>query len=258
MMTVRKAVLFAVVASLAACSENTMSPRLESSNEDAYIHRGGASQTLTAADTFRFQIEIDPKHNTTWDLGEGNSISFPRNSYCDPYKSTYGVGEWDKPCTVAKTAFKVNVTVWLENGHPRVDFEPGLRFVPSTNSREWVIMTFQDLEASLNPLFSVNYCPSINSRCYDESKLDPTVATMRDPKNGKVTRRIKHFSGYNVAAGEEGDSSSVAAISVSSATTLFATVHSSRENAQYAGAIANLMVPVAFVRKKSGYILASG
>jgi hypothetical protein len=201
----RQAVLFAMVASFVACSDNSVAPRTESANDDgAYVHGGGASMELAPTQKYTFPMTIDPKHNTTWDLGAGNSLRFPRGSLCDPTKSTYGVGEWEKPCTAASKAVTLQVTVWVDSGgHPRVDFEPSVRFMPSLDPSDWVILTFADLQASLDPFFNINYCPTATSSCYNEALKDPSLATLRDPKTGKITRRIKHFSGYNVAAGEE-------------------------------------------------------
>jgi hypothetical protein len=76
-------------------------------------------QALTGTDTLRFNITIDPSRTTYADLGYGNSITFPDHSLCDPNKSNYGVGEWDKPCTLAYWPVTVPVKAWLDaTGHP--------------------------------------------------------------------------------------------------------------------------------------------
>ena len=64
-------------------------------------------------------------------------------------------------------------------------------------------ITFSDLQASLDLTFNILYCPSSNSSCMDESKKDPSLVTYRDPITHKLMRRVKHFSGYNVAAGDD-------------------------------------------------------
>jgi len=196
------ALLVAMTAGLAACGDDAVGPTADASSDDAYVHAGGASLALSPTDKYHFQMTIDPRKNTIWDLGAGNTLKFPRGTLCEPTKSTYGAGQWDKPCEAAKSSVTLNVTVWVDdNGHPRVDFEPSVRFVPSSDPREWVVLTFADWEAAVNPWFNINYCPTATSNCYNEAAKDPSLATVRDEKTGKITRRLKHFSGYNVAAG---------------------------------------------------------
>ncbi len=254
----------------AACSDNSVSPRGEASSDDrTWVHAGGASQALTPTSKYKFQMTIDPKQNTKWDLGAGNSLSFPRGSLCDPTKSSYGPSQWDKPCTAASRAVTLNVTVWVDaNGHPRVDFEPSVRFVPSLDPRNWVILQFADLEASLNPFFNINYCPTATSTCYNEGKLDPSLATVRDPKTGRITRRIKHFSGYNVAAGEEMAEFDVSLNAVSGVASMSLSIDDLELDnlravrgayASMTDADAGLMFDrIKATRHLSGYILASG
>jgi hypothetical protein len=263
-------ILAASLATLMACSENSVSPKIDLSEETSFIHVGGASRALTPADTFRFDMTIDPKHNTTWDLGAGNSLTFPRGSLCD-VNSTYGPTEWDKQCTPAKSRVTLKVTVWIDaNGHPRVDFVPSVRFVPSLDPRDWVILTFSDWAASLSPWFNILYCPTATSACYNEALVDPSVATLRDPRTGKVTRRIKHFSGYNVAAGDEtgalsldGPSLNLRAAgtrSISTAEFGFKTVKQimSANPGMNQRDAATVLERIRATRRLSGYILASG
>jgi hypothetical protein len=199
------AVLIAVTAGLAACSDNTVAPRAEA--VDASVPDGhGVTTALSSWDTVRFSITIDPSRQTVYNLGAGNSLTFPAHSLCDPTRSTYGPTEWDKPCPLATSPATVRVTAWIDsNGHARVDFDKHLRFVPSASPDGWVVLTFADFEASLDPFFNILYCPQATGACYDESVQDPTLLTVRNPLTGRVTRRIKHFSGYNVAAGRDGD-----------------------------------------------------
>ena len=63
--------------------------------------------------------------------------------------------------------------------------------------------TFGDQAASQDAFYNILYCASTSAnykRCIDESKTDPSVATLRDPLTGRVYRRVKHFSGYTVGA----------------------------------------------------------
>jgi hypothetical protein len=151
---------------------------------------------------------IDPSQNTSYYLGAGNTINFPAHSLCDPVNSTYGADQWDAPCPLATAPLTVSATAWLDKwGHPRIDFVPSIRFVPTLNPAGWVMMSFTDPSAALDPWFNVTYCPKKGRHCIDEGKTDPTVATMRDPVTGRVYRRVKHFSGYLVTTGEPCDPS---------------------------------------------------
>jgi len=205
MSKVRMAVVLGMTAALAACSENAAAPLSDAASAPTSVTGGGATAALTSTDTIRFSITIEPWHQTSYYLGSGNSIIFPAHSLCDVQTSTYGVTEWDKPCVPETSSTTVNAKAWLDSkGHARVDFDRHLRFVPSNNSWQWVVLSFADFQASLDPFFNILYCPTATSGCFDESVNDPTLLTVRNPITGKVTRRIKHFSGYNVAAGDDG------------------------------------------------------
>ena len=159
---------------------------------------------MSTTDTIRFNITIDPWRTTYFYLGNGNTLTFPAGSVCDPNNSTYGPTEWDKPCKAARYSVTETVTAWLDaKGHPRVDFSPNLRFVPSVLPTGWVNITFGDMAASLDPWYNILYCASVGSGCVDESKTDASLLTVHDPVTGQVMRRLKHFSGYLVGAGDD-------------------------------------------------------
>jgi hypothetical protein len=242
--------VLALCAALAACSENTVAPDVTSSQAvvGTSALSGGATHALSSTDTTRFTITIDPAKQTNWSLGAGNSITFPVNSLCDPTKSTYGATEWDKPCTLATSPLIVQVRAWTDaKGHSRVDFTPNVRFSPSAAP---VVISFSDREAAINPLFNILYCKNPSGACQDEALSDPSLLTMRDPINGKVTRRIKHFSGYNVAAGEGEELLDPLGIA-SLATPSFTVALAERKRQLF-------LLSAAVGRSKSGYILASG
>ncbi len=195
-----KIAVFALVSCLAACGD-AVAPR-SPGIDAAPSFGGGVTTQLTTTDTIRFTITIDPWHSTTYNLGAGNVLTFPAGSVCDPAKSSYGDGQWDKPCVAARTSVSETVTAWLDSqGHPQVDFSKDLRFVPSVLPAGWVTLTFADYEGSLDPMFNILYCKTPTS-CVNESKKDPTLLTTHDPVSGKLTRRIKHFSGYLIGAGD--------------------------------------------------------
>jgi len=252
--SVKLAMVAAAVAA-AACGENSIAPTSQVPDPQAvFEHAGGATANLSASDTLEFSITIDPLRQTYYDLGSGNSIMFPAGSLCDPVRSSYGNNEWDKPCVQATSPVTVAVAEWLDaHGHPRVDFTPNVRFVPSSDPRRWVRITFSDLQASLDLSFSILYCPSLHSRCKDESKKDLTLTTYRDPITHQLTRRIKHFSGYNVAAGDQSSDEGVDSFLL----TL-------RIDTPFRGIAGDSVPSGTFTRKGvapqklSGYILASG
>ena len=49
------------------------------------------------------------------------------------------------------------------------------------------------------------YCPTATSGCVNEGLTDASLVTVKDPVTGRLIRHVKHFSGYNVAAGDASD-----------------------------------------------------
>jgi hypothetical protein len=259
------AVLFTIGTSLAACSDSTIAPSAPQVADESIVQ--GSNQTLTGMAPITFSITIDPSRNTTFYLGAGNSLYFPAGSLCS-LNSSYGVGNWDKPCTKATLPLTVNVKAWLNSaGKPRVDFDKHVRFVPTMNPAQFVVIQFADLQASLDPFFNILYCPATDSKCFDEAKTDLSLVTVRNPITGKVTRRIKHFSGYNVAAGEEEErgggffnlNSGLQGLSISVRD--FGLTSVSDVRAAYSvdtDEATKFLERINSARKLSGYILASG
>jgi hypothetical protein len=257
MKTVTKLALLAVIAGLTACSDsNTTAPNAGGvPTETSEVQ--GSMESLTSTDTIRFSITINPWQNTTYYLGSGNSLYFPAGSLC-ALNSSYGPTEWDKPCSVSQSSVTVNAKAWIgPNGKPRVDFDKHIRFVPSSNPAKHVVIQFADLQASLDPWFNILYCPTATSACYNEAKNDLSLLTIRNPLTGKVTRRIKHFSGYNVAAGEEDGREGIFSLSIGDLQ--FNAVPD--VEAMYPGMgarDAEALLETVREARRSGYILASG
>ncbi len=148
-------------------------------------------------DTAVTSFTVLPDAQTTAYLEGDNWLMFPAGSLCEPNASTYGPTEWNKPCVSATRPITITVKAWLQpNGRPRVDVQPELRFVPS----KVVMLYMHDATAAWLVDAKIRYCATPTSSCVDESLFDATVATGRDPVNGRVFRRVKHFSGYNIAA----------------------------------------------------------
>src|SRR5262245_51081848 len=107
MKQVSKIAFFAMAAGLAACSESPTAPMTEAPESTVFVNGGGATMDLSATNVVRFSITIDPSRNTYYNLGAGNSLTFPAGSLCDPSRSSYGENEWDKPCTKATSPLTV-------------------------------------------------------------------------------------------------------------------------------------------------------
>lgn len=194
--------LLALVSTAAACGDTTVGPSAQTSNAHG-IAVSGVSAELSYWKTATFTITIDPRRASIVNLGSGNKVSFPAGSLCDPATSSYGPTEWDAPCAAARAPVVETVNAWLDaSGHPQVDFSPHLRFVPSASSDGWVMLTLGDRAAAADPAFNILYCSDPSAICMDESKSDPTLATVHEPLPGRLVRHLKHFSGYLVGAGD--------------------------------------------------------
>jgi hypothetical protein len=199
--------LFAL-AVLAACSDNAVAPRgpaIQAPSADRKGWKGALTSNMV-----QFRITIDPKEASSFQLGSGNWVTIPAHSVCDLTKSGYGPDSWDKPCQPADAPITVEVTAWADaSGHPQVDFSPDLRFVPTLDPESFAYIEFRDPVAAGNPAFNILYCrpknPNAKPGCTNESLTDPSLVTVRDAAKGRLARRIKHFSGYNVAAGDMSD-----------------------------------------------------
>lgn len=141
-------------------------------------------------------------------------VNFPANSVCDPDLSSYGEGTWNSSCVPLNRALRITAQVRLSSGGISVDFQPALRFVPTTR-----VTVSTDLFASFikanrgyfnaNPAalrpFAMYYSPFIGGSRVADYLSDRSLVTHIDLNTGRVWRRVKHFSGYNVTSGESCD-----------------------------------------------------
>jgi hypothetical protein len=201
---VLKTVLTLTAMLAAGCSDSTVAPKAPSM-VDSTIPGGGATAALTGTDTLRFTFVIDPSRTTYYYLGAGNSITFPAGSLCDPSRSTYGMGQWDRWCPVATSPVTIYTKAWLDRyGQPHIDFDKHVRFVPTEDPAGWVMLTLSDYGTGINPWTNISYCATeYQTSCIDEAAMDPSLATVTNPFTGKAMRRIKHFSGYSLTSGRE-------------------------------------------------------
>ncbi len=159
---------------------------------------------LGAGDTLVSRFTYNPAVGGTYHLGD-HKLSMPAGSVCDPAISTYGPTEWDQPCVALTSPLQITAKSWLNaDGHPQIDFSPSLRFVPSDNSNQWVKLFFTDRyasDASRASQLHILWAAAPGLPGIDETLLDPSLKVSVNSGSGMVWRRIKHFSGFFVAAG---------------------------------------------------------
>jgi hypothetical protein len=152
--------------------------------------------TSQSGDTLVTVFTVNNGDTTKVRLFNTASVTFTPNSICD-LGSSYGPSEWDQPCAPSTTPVVIVARGWLdENGQPRVDFQPHMRFNPDASP---IIISLKDAHGQGEALH-INYCPDFGA-CYDESIADSSLATGYDSSTKRYFRRIKHFSGYNISSG---------------------------------------------------------
>jgi hypothetical protein len=183
---------------LAACGESPADPLARQftapESVNAALLTDGAQSTV---------FVVDPSVSKTYSFGP-HRIYFPAQSICDPLTSGYGESKWDASCSAARVPIAITVTWSLRNEHAFVDFQPALRFVPAavSDSSRWVVLTLHEPSSlSAGQQYGIAWYRPWDMRWVDESVTDPTLRAWPDVRNSEVTRRIKHFSGYNVTAG---------------------------------------------------------
>jgi hypothetical protein len=212
----RRTALLAVLVAAAACSDAPSAPpprdqpgfaamiqasASRSSNGDDHASNGNGRGNHASADGERTLV-IDPRVARSYAFGD-HSIYFPAYSICDPATSGYGPPLWDAPCQPQTTTITVTVKWSSKGGHAYARFEPKLRFVPAgpEESSRWVILTMYD-RRKVNDVDQYQiYYETEDEKWVDEAKTDPTLRAWTDRTRNVVYRRIKHFSGYMLAAG---------------------------------------------------------
>ncbi len=189
-------------ASLAACGDSATEPQPQSLQ---LVSAPATPSFLVrvekmSADSTSATFTVD-RDGGVFQIGP-HAIYFPRRAICDPATSTYGPTEWDKPCNVLRGSVRIHAEVRKINGKEWVDFTPSLRFVPSNDTDRWVwiwMKTDRALDNAFVDDFRILWTPGFDAEGVDESLADPTLKTYAYPKEKIVYRRIKHFSGYQVA-----------------------------------------------------------
>jgi hypothetical protein len=181
----------AVVASDAVVAERAELPA-------TFDQRHTTMASLYPSDAVTYKFTATPGSTKTWILGQ-HMLKMPMWTICDPSQSTYGPGTWKDNCVLLKSKISIYATTWTDlQGHPRVDFQNALRFIPNA-AGELPVIYLLDASASLTSWGRIDYCYGILV-CVNEAALDPVLVTKRDSVTGFLFRIIRHFSGYNVWA----------------------------------------------------------
>lgn len=183
---------------LAACSDAPTAPA--NAPRTAPVMAASMVSSSTSGDTTIQVVLVDPTKKSTVNFGasSANKVVFPASSICDVATSSYGVDQWNQPCAAQSQMVTITIKSWTDAaGHPRSDFQPHMRFNPAADA---VVITLKD-RAGVQPGLGILYCADGATSCVDESLTDASLVTYRDPVNGNYYRRVKHFSGYNIASG---------------------------------------------------------
>ena len=128
-----------------------------------------------------------------------HTVSFPVNSICDPASSTYGPTEWDAPCRALDRPIQIHAEMRSADGRSWVDFSPSLRFVPTSDPRQYVMLTMRrGVASSVTPILWAAY---LGASGVDDAAGDPTLTTYAAADGVSEYRRIKHFTGYVISTG---------------------------------------------------------
>jgi hypothetical protein len=129
-------------------------------------------------------------------------LNLPANVVCDPATSGYGADLWDKPCDLLQRPIDVTATWSVVNGQPVISFSPDLRFVPSDDESRWVKLSLKDPKG-IDPAkyYTVLWFNRAAGAWVDEAAADPSLRAQTNQSGNLVTRRLKHFSDWELWSG---------------------------------------------------------
>jgi hypothetical protein len=212
-MLVRWCTMLTAAGILAACADSATQPgpaarpRLSNSYEQWLLDNGGLSRDgrgrpNQSDSVWSKDFVVDPTQPSQIRLGD-HLVSFPANSICDPATSGYGPALWDTPCTPLQAPITIHATWKYNLGHAFITFSPDIRFVPASDPSQYVTLTMKDyVQLDTTGRYPIYWLRPSDSTWVDESMSDPTEASVLDVQGNKVTRRLKHFSGYLVGVND--------------------------------------------------------
>ena len=161
-----------------------------------------------------YAFTIDPRIDQVVTLGQSRVV-LPASSVCALGVSGYGPTLWDRGCNPEKRPFTLKVTVagsGTENA--ALDFQPSMRFNPTKTVTMDIFVP--QLSAGTTYDWTIFYCPTPSGQpgarlgtnlmradptCVDESLTDSSLGVTADYQNNVLSRRLKHFSAYQIARG---------------------------------------------------------
>lgn len=187
----------AAFAALAGCSADLPSAPVAASPDLAApsFAKGGNGNDSESSLTLRVNTAVSKMYS----LGGQHWVYIPAGAICAD-GSGYGPEVWDAPCAPATGTIDIPVTVRTVNGYPAARFDNDVRFAPAADWRGWVVLGLKIQGKLSTEGYGVLYQPTGSTELIDEAATDPTLRAFRMAGN-VLGRRLKHFSGYNVALG---------------------------------------------------------
>jgi hypothetical protein len=208
-MTRRKLTIFLAGAGAllaVACSDSLVAPVASEKTPDA--SQPVLRRSLARPNSLSGSFMLTPQGGD-YRLGDF-TLHVPAGALCDP-SSTYGPEHWNEACVLARRPIRLNVELTKTRDRLWVDFTPNLRFAPGDDQSGWVTISTQRpvnqlrdaVERGRIRAFALLYAHGIGQEPVDEASTDRTLITHVDLRDGTVWRRIKHFSGYTISAGDK-------------------------------------------------------
>lgn len=194
--------LTAGAAFFTACRDATVAPSAGSVALD--VPRVQYDELAESSSGVTYHVTLDPTRDIVYSDGI-NSIRIPAGAICDPATSGYGPELWDAPCAPAREPIRLSIKLTAMDGGMVVHFGKDLRFAPTSDRTRQVVLTSDVpnvMDSSLPAsAYTILWMPTGTQQLVDEGATDPTLATVVDRVEGRLTRRLKHFSGYYVNLG---------------------------------------------------------
>ena len=214
-MLVRWGTALAAAVLVAACSDTATAPPSAPARphlsdkqfeqwllDNGGVSRDGRGKKNKTDNAWTQDFTFDPTQPYLLKAGD-HQVFFPANSICDPATSGYGPDLWDTPCTPLSEPITIHATWSSKYGHAFIQFSPNIRFVPTSDPSQYVTITMKDFDAlDPNYHYPIFWYRESDGMWVDESSFDPTLESTIDLPGNRVSRRLKHFTGYFLGASE--------------------------------------------------------